>query len=309
MLAGETVMDLIEETRERLGPVGVWLPVGMFTPTPDEERRAIRRLEELGYRTVWGGEGPGNRELFAYSAITLAATERVVVGTGIANIWSRPAYTAHSGGRTLAQAFPGRFVLGVGIGHSYQAEKAGSDYRPLEQTRDYLTAMSAAAEEFPSPVPFPRVLAAVGPKMLELARELTDGAHPFAQPFEHTPYSREILGPDKLLIPTHSVLLGDREQARKSVARDIGLMKQYGIPHYFKGWKRLGYTDADIDDVSDRLVDGLTAWGDEERIAGRLKELVDAGADTVLVNPVGDDLKSIVDQLERLAPALTAVIR
>ncbi|WP_414941399.1 TIGR03620 family F420-dependent LLM class oxidoreductase [Amycolatopsis sp. cmx-11-51] len=300
-------MDLIEETRNRLGPVGVWLPVGMFTPTPDEERRAIQRLEELGYRSVSGGGGPGNRELFAYSAITLAATDRVVIGSGIANMGSRPAYTAQSGGRTLAQAFPGRFVLGVGIGH--QAAKTGSDYRPLEQTRKYLAAPSAAEAEFPSPIPFPRVLAAVGLKMLELAREMTDGAHPFAQPLEHTPYAREIVGPDKPLIPEHPVLLGDREEARVHVARTIELMKQYDIPHYFKGWKRLGYNDADIDGVSDRLVDELTAWGDEEKIAGRVKKLIDAGADTVLVNPVGDGPEAIVDQLERLAPALTAVIR
>jgi probable F420-dependent oxidoreductase len=302
-------VDLIEETRDRLGPVGVWLPLAPLAPPPDEELRAMRRLEELGYRTVWGGEGPGGRELFADSAITLASTERVVVGTGIANIWSRPAYTAQSGGRTLAHAFPGRFVLGVGIGHASQAAKSGSDYRPLEQTREYLEAMSAAEKEFPSPVPFPRILAAVGPKMLELARELTDGAHPFAQPIEHTPYAREILGPDKLLIPVHSVLLGDREQARASVATSIELTKQYNIPHYVKGWKRLGYTEADIDGVSDRLVDGLTAWGDEEKIARRIKELVDAGADTVLVSPAGHDLAAIVDQLERLAPALTAVTR
>ncbi|MEV6911645.1 TIGR03620 family F420-dependent LLM class oxidoreductase [Amycolatopsis sp. NPDC051071] len=302
-------MNLIEETRDRLGPVGVWLPLAPLAPPPDEEVRAMRRLEELGYRTVWGGEGPGSREVFAESAITLASTERMVFGTGIANIWSRPAYTAQSGGRTLAHAFPGRFVLGIGIGHVRQAAKSGSDYRPLEQTREYLAAMDAAAEEAPSPVPFPRVLAAVGPKMLELARDATDGAHPFAQPFEHTPYAREIVGPDKLLIPEHSVLLGDHEQARASVAKTIGLMKQYQIQHYVKGWKRLGYTDADIDGVSDRLVDGLTAWGDEERIARRIKELVDAGADTVLVNPVGDDLSAIMAQLERLAPALTEITR
>ncbi|GAB3712578.1 TIGR03620 family F420-dependent LLM class oxidoreductase [Amycolatopsis oliviviridis] len=302
-------MDLIEETRDRLGPVGVWLPLAPLASPPDAELRAMRRLEELGYRTVWGGEGPGGRELFAHSAIALASTDRVVIGTGIANMWSRPAYTTQSGGRTLAHAFPGRFVLGVGIGHPSQAAKAGSDYRPLKQTREYLAAMSAAEAEFPSPVPFPTILAAVGPKMLELARDLTDGAHPFAQPFEHTPYSREILGEDKLLVPTHSVLLGDREEARADVAKNIGLMKRYGIPHYFNGWKRLGYTDADIDGVSDRLVDGLTAWGDEERIAGRIKELVDAGADTVLVSPVGDDLDTMVTHLERLAPSLTEVTR
>ncbi len=302
-------MDLIEETRDRLGPVGVWLPLAPLAPPPDEEVRAIRRLEELGYRTVWGGEGPGGREVFAESAIALASTERVVFGTGIANIWSRPAYTAQSGGRTLAHAFPGRFVLGVGIGHARQAAKSGSDYRPLEQTRDYLAAMAAAEAEFPSPVPFPRVLAAVGPKMLELARDRTHGAHPFAQPVGHTPYAREILGPDKLLIPEHAVLLGDREDARANVAKNVGLMKRYKIQHYVEGWKRLGYTDADIDGVSDRLVDGLTAWGNEERIARRIQELVDAGADTVLVNPVGDDLAAMVTQLERLAPALTEVTR
>ncbi|MFD5249513.1 TIGR03620 family F420-dependent LLM class oxidoreductase [Amycolatopsis sp. NPDC058340] len=302
-------MTLIEETRERLGPVGVWLPLGMTHPSPGEELAAIRRLEELGYRTVWAGEGPGSRELFAHSGITLASTGQVVIGTGIANIWSRPGRTAYSGARTLAHAFPGRFVLGIGIGHSFQAAKSGVDYRPLEQTHAYLTEMDEAAAEFPAPVPFPRILAAVGPKMLELARDRTDGAHPFAQPFEHTPYSREILGRDKLLIPTHAVLLGDRAQARANVAKNIEMMKRFDVQHYFKGWKRLGYTDADIDGVSDRLVDGLTAWGDEEKIAGRVKELVDAGADTVLVTPDGDDLASIVDQLERLAPALKAVTR
>ncbi|OXM46848.1 TIGR03620 family F420-dependent LLM class oxidoreductase [Amycolatopsis alba] len=302
-------MNLIEETRDRLGPVGVWLPLAPLAPPPDAELRAMRRLEELGYRTVWSGEGPGSRDLYAHSAITLASTDRLVVGTGIANIWSRPAYTTQSGGRTLAHAFPGRFVLGVGIGHESQAAKSGSAYRPLEQTREYLTAMSAAAAEFPSPVPFPTILAAVGPKMLELARDLTDGAHPFAQPFEHTPYSREILGKDKLLIPTHSVLLGDREEARADVAKTVRVMKQFGIQHYLKGWKRLGYTEADIDGVSDRLVDGLIAWGDEERIAGRIKELVDAGADTVLVSPVGDDLDTLVTRLGRLAPALAEVTR
>jgi probable F420-dependent oxidoreductase len=249
MLAGEREMNLIDETRARLGPVGVWLPLAPLAPPPDVELRATRRLEELDYRSVWGGEGPGGRELFAHSAITLASTERMMIGTGIANIWSRPARTAQSGGRTLAHAFPGRFVLGVGIGHAFQAAKSGSGYRPLEQTRDYLAAMAEAEAEFPSPVPFPRILAAVGPKMLGLARDASDGAHPFAQPFEHTPYAREILGPDKLLIPTHSVLLGDREQARANTAKNIELMKQYEIPHYFNGWKRLGYTDADIDEV------------------------------------------------------------
>jgi probable F420-dependent oxidoreductase len=169
--------------------------------------------------------------------------------------------------------------------------------------------MDEAAAEHPPRVPFPRVLAAVGPRMLELSRDLADGAHPFAQPFEHTPYAREILGPDKLLIPTQSVLLGDREQARSNHRRTIDMMRQMGIPHYLAGWKRLGYSESDVDDVSDRLVDGLTAWGDEEAVVKRVRDLLDAGADHVLVSPMGNDLESIVEQLERLAPALAEVTR
>ncbi|MDT7729540.1 MAG: hypothetical protein QOI21_6116 [Actinomycetota bacterium] len=302
-------MDLIEETRTRLGPVGVWLPSAPLAPPADVELRATRRIEELGYASVWSGEGVGSREAFAHNGNLLASTSRIVLGVGIANLWARPARTMQGGGATLAEAHPGRFVLGVGVGHAFQAAKTGSDYRPLDQTRAYLSAMDEAAAEHPPRVPFPRVLAAVGPRMLELSRDLADGAHPFAQPFEHTPYAREILGPDKLLIPTQSVLLGDREQARSNHRRTIDMMRQMGIPHYLAGWKRLGYSESDVDDVSDRLVDGLTAWGDEEAVVKRVRDLLDAGADHVLVSPMGNDLESIVEQLERLAPALAEVTR
>jgi probable F420-dependent oxidoreductase len=302
-------MDLIEQTRAQLGPVGVWLPSAPLAPPADVELRAARRIEELGYSSVWSGEGVGSREAFAHNGNLLASTGRITLGAGIANLWSRPARTMQAGGATLAAAHPGRFVLGVGIGHAFQAAKAGSEYRPVDQTRAYLSTMDEAAAEFPPPVAFPRVLAAVGPRMLELSAELADGAHPFAQPFEHTPYAREILGPDKLLIPEQSVLLGTREQARANHRRTIEMMRQLGIPHYMSGWKRLGYTDSDIDEVSDRLVDSLTAWGDEEAIVRRVRDLLDAGADHVLVSPIGDSLESIVEQLERLAPALTEMTR
>jgi probable F420-dependent oxidoreductase len=302
-------MDLIEETRTKLGPVGVWLPSAPLAPPADVELWATRRIEELGYASVWSGEGGRAREVFALNGTLLASTGRIVLGAGIANLWARPARTMQGGGTTLAEAHPGRFVLGVGIGHSFQAAKVGSDYRPMEQARAYLSAMDEAATENPPRVAFPRVLAAVGPRMLELSGELADGAHPFAQPFEHTPYAREILGPDKLLIPTQSVLLGDREQARANHRQTIAMMRRVDIPHYLMGWKRLGYTDSDIDDVSDRLVDGLTAWGDEEAVVKRVRDLLDAGADHVLVSPVGDSLESIVEQLERLAPALAEVTR
>ncbi|MEU4247372.1 TIGR03620 family F420-dependent LLM class oxidoreductase [Amycolatopsis sp. NPDC026612] len=295
-------MTLIEETRARLGAIGAWLPSAPMAPPPDVERAATRRLADVGYRSVWSGEGPGSREVFAHFGDLLASVPDVVLGTGIANAWLRRGATTEKGGATLAQAHPGRFVLGVGIGHAFQATKLGEEYRPIDRMRAYLADMDAAAAENPAPVAFPRVLAAVGPKMLELAREGADGAHPFAQPVSHTPYAREILGPDKLLIPHQTVLLGSREDARASVRRSVAMSREHHVKAYLAGWKRLGYTDADIDGPSDRFVDDLVLWGDAGTIAKRLDELLDAGADHVLLTPSAPDFGSVVDILVELAP-------
>ncbi|MDT7803998.1 MAG: hypothetical protein QOI78_7431 [Actinomycetota bacterium] len=297
-------MTLIEDTRARLGAIGAWLPSAPLAPPPDVERAATRRLAELGYRSVWSGEGPGSREVFAHFGDLLASVPDVVLGTGIANLWARPGVTAEKGGATLARAHPGRFVLGVGVGHAFQATKLGEEYRPLGRMRAYLSEMDAVAAENPSPVAFPRVLAAVGPKMLELSRDHADGAHPFAQPVSHTPYAREILGPDKLLIPQQTVLLGTREDARESVRKRVALSREHHVEAYLAGWKRLGYTDADINGPSDRFVDDLVLWGDAGTIAKRLDELIDAGADHVLLTPSAPTFESTVDILAELAPAV-----
>ena len=298
-------MTLIEETRARLGAIGAWLPSAPMAPPPDVERAATRRLAGLGYRSVWSGEGPGTREVFAHFGDLLASVPDVVLGTGIANVWARPGRTAEKGGATLAHAHPGRFVLGVGIGHAFQAAKLGEDYRPIDRMRAYLSEMDAAEAENPSPVAFPRVLAAVGPKMLELSRDHADGAHPFAQPVSHTPYAREILGPDKLLIPQQTVLLGSREEARESVRHRVAQSRKYSVTVYLAGWKRLGYTDADIDGPSDRFVDDLVLWGDAATIAKRLGEVLDAGADHVLLTPAAPTFESTVETLLELAPEVT----
>jgi len=272
-------MTLIEETRARLGAIGAWLPSAPLAPPPDVERAATRRLAELGYRSVWSGEGPGSREVFAHFGDLLASVPDVVLGTGIANLWSRRGVTAEKGGATLAQAHPGRFVLGIGVGHAFQAAKLGEEYRPIDRMRDYLSEMDAASAENPAPVAFPRVLAAVGPKMLELSRDHADGAHPFAQ-------------------------LGTREDARESVRRRVAQSREFQVKAYLAGWKRLGYTDADIDGPSDRFVDDLVLWGDAETIAKRLGELLDAGADHVLLTPSAPTFESTVDILVELAPAV-----
>ncbi|EOD67682.1 TIGR03620 family F420-dependent LLM class oxidoreductase [Amycolatopsis vancoresmycina] len=297
-------MTLIEDTRARLGAIGAWLPSAPLQPPPAVERTATRRLADAGYRSVWSGEGPGTREVFAHFGDLLATVPDVVLGTGIANLWARRGATAQKGGATLAHAHPGRFVLGIGAGHAFQATKLGEEYRPLDRMRTYLSEMDATEAENPSPVAFPRVLAAVGPKMLALSRDLADGAHPFAQPVSHTPYAREILGPDKLLIPQQTVLLGSREDARESVRRRVAQSREYSVTVYLAGWKRLGYTEADIAGPSDRFVDDLVLWGDAATIAKRLGEVLDAGADHVLLTPSAPSFESTVDALAELAPAV-----
>ncbi|OXM63769.1 TIGR03620 family F420-dependent LLM class oxidoreductase [Amycolatopsis vastitatis] len=295
-------MTMIEDTRARLGAIGAWLPSAPMQPPPDVERAATRRLAGLGHRSVWSGEGPGTREVFAHFGDLLASVPDVVLGTGIANLLARRGATAHKGGATLAQAHPGRFVLGIGAGHAFQAAKLGEDYRPIDRMRAYLSEMDAAEAENPSPVAFPRVLAAVGPRMLELSRDHADGAHPFAQPVSHTPYAREILGPDKLLIPQQTVLLGSREDARASVRRRVAQSREYQVTAYLAGWKRLGYTETDIAGPSDRFVDDLVIWGDAATIAKRVGEVLDAGADHVLLTPSATSFESTVDILAELAP-------
>jgi probable F420-dependent oxidoreductase len=297
-------MTLVEDTRARLGAIGAWLPSAPLQPPPDVERAATRRLADAGYRSVWSGEGPGTREVFAHFGDLLASVPDVVLGTGIANVWARPGRTAEKGGATLAHAHPGRFVLGVGIGHAFQAAKYNEEYRPLGRMRAYLSEMDLAATENRAPVAFPRVLAAVGPRMLELSRDGADGAHPFAQPVSHTPYAREILGPDKLLIPQPTVLLGSREDARESVRRRVAQSREYSVTVYLAGWNRLGYTEADVAGPSDRFVDDLVLWGDGATIAKRLDELLDAGADHVLLTPSAESFESTVDLLVELAPAV-----
>jgi probable F420-dependent oxidoreductase len=186
-------------------------------------------------------------------------------------------------------------------------ERSGQTYdRPFTRMVEYLDGMDRVSGDVPvTDVPVPRMLAALGPRMLALARDRADGAHPYFVPVEHTPVARQILGPDRLLIPEQALVLSsDAEQAR-SVAR--GHMTSYlRLPNYVNNLRRLGYSDEDVaGSGSDRLVDALVVWGDEERVANRVREHLDGGADHVLLQPLGD-LDSAMAQLERLAPAVLA---
>jgi probable F420-dependent oxidoreductase len=193
---------LIEATRRALGPVGAFLPVPTTSaPSAGLQRDAVRRLERAGYPAAWTNETVGGKDALVQLAVLLAATERMVFGTGIANIWARSAQTAHGAAAFLTQAYPGRLVLGLGVGYPQQAASAGREFgRPLATMRAYLDQMNVPAQ-LPAPdVAYPRIIGANGPKMLALAAEITDGAMPAGQPPEFTAQARQVLGPDKLLV-------------------------------------------------------------------------------------------------------------
>jgi probable F420-dependent oxidoreductase len=296
--------DEVRTVRERLGPVGVWLGA-LGGASIDQERAAARRIEELGYGSLWCGEIVGAKEAFAHQSILLAATERIVTGTGIANIWARHPSAMQGGGATLGAAYPGRFVLGIGVSHALIVDSSGQTYeKPLTYMAHYLDGMDAATRyDPPTRIPVPRVLAALRPHMLALARDRADGAHPYFVPTSHTPRAREALGPDKLLIPEQAVVLStDADEARR-IARDhMGIYLQ--LPNYLNNLRHLGYRDEDLSDGgSDRLVDAIVAWGSESDIAARVREHLDGGADHVVIQPLGD-VPTALSQLESLAPAL-----
>jgi probable F420-dependent oxidoreductase len=295
---------VVASTRQRLGPVGVWL-LSVSPASIDQERQAVRRIEELGFGSFWTGEALGGKEAFAHQSLFLAATERIVTGTGIANVWARHPAAMQGGAATLGAAYPGRFVLGVGISHASMVERSGQTYgNPLDHMARYLDGMDAAAADAPATdIPVPRVLAALRPRMLAMARDRADGAHPYFVPPSHTRIAREALGPGKLLIPEQAVVLStDPDQARR-IARDH--MQTYlQAPNYVNNLKHLGYSDEDLSGGgSDRLVDAIVAWGDEATIAKRVREHLDGGADHVLLQPLGD-LGEALRQLESLAPAV-----
>lgn len=291
---------VVTATRRALGPVGVCLPVS-FTGTPQASllREAARRLEDAGYSAVWTNEVIG-KDALVQLAVLLAATKRVVLGTCIANIWARPAQTMHAAAAQLAQAYPGRLALGLGVGYPEQAASVGREFgSPLTTMRDYLDRMDSVTWPPAPDAPYPRIVAANGPKMLALAGESADGAFPGGLPPEFTAEARQLLGPDKLLVVGLSV-------ARDSQAARAAVSARIGAPSYASRLTELGYSTSDIDEVSDRLVNALVAHGDSADVAAKLREHLAAGADhVVLLPPIGGEFGSAIDQFEELGRAVS----
>jgi probable F420-dependent oxidoreductase len=284
-----------------LGKLGVWTWLdGMKAPLAAE---FAQHLEALGYSALWLPEAVG-RDPFATIAWLGPQTRKLVFATGIANLYARDPMAMTALRKTLGELTGGRFVLGIGVSHAHLvASVRGHEYkRPIATMRAYLEAMGKAlyrGAEAEHPVPI--VLAALRPKMLALAAERADGAHPYFVPPEHTARAREILGRGKILAPEQKVLLQTDAAKARGVAR--AAMKIYTGLHNLK-W--LGFGDADFaGGGSDRLVDAIVAWGDEGAIRRRIQAHFDAGADHVCIQPLHPDGLPIPHRevLELLAPA------
>ncbi len=264
-------------------------------------------IEELGYGALWLPELAGRDPLVAAS-LYLGATSSLVVATGIASIYGRDALAMACGHKTLTEAYPDRFLLGLGVSHAPAVEGLrGHTYGPpLTAMREYLDAMDAAPYFAAAPTTPPtRVLAALGPKMLGLARDRAAGAHPYFVPVEHTAFAREHLGPDALLAPEQMVVLDTDAEKARTIARRA--MKTYlNLPNYVNNLRRLGWDDDDLDHGgSNQLVDAIVVWGDEAAIKARVDEHDAAGADHVCIQVLAEDFFAVPDaEWRRLASAL-----
>ncbi|MEV5751905.1 LLM class F420-dependent oxidoreductase [Actinoallomurus sp. NPDC052308] len=278
-----------------VGRVGIW-SIGFRNDDPsaaNEIRDAAAELEELGYGAIWLGGSPGVH----HAVPLLEATSRIVVATGILNIWEYDAADVADRQKAVSAAYPGRFLLGLGASHPGLVKAYDKPYSAMTRYLDGLDAAGAPSAE--------RVLAALGPRMLELARDRTAGAHPYLVTAEHTARARQVLSPDRLLAPEVKVVLDtDPERARATARQHLGFYIK--LPNYTNNLLRLGFTEDDFaDGGSDRLVDAVVAWGDVEAVRRRVDAHRDAGADHAALQVLTDDRSGLPRaQWRELATAL-----
>ena len=263
-----------------LGRYGVW------TGGPVTPEQAVE-IEKLGYGAVWVGGSP-SADLSFVEPI-LEQTETLQIATGIVNIWSAPAPAVAESYHRIENAYPGRFLLGVGVGHPEHTQEYVKPYDALVEYLDVLDAATVPTSR--------RVLAALGPKVLMLARNRSAGAHPYLTTPEHTAQARELVGNTVYLAPEHKVVLTSDADAARALGRDkVGFY--FDLSNYVNNWKRLGFTSDDVTKPgSDKLIDSVVAYGTAEQIARRLGEHHEAGADHVAIQVLGDG--------DRLIPTLT----
>ncbi len=286
----------------RLSGIGTWSSALRYGDAGQAAELASE-LEELGYSTLWIPDVGG--DVFTSVSNLLEATTTTTIATGILNVWMHtPEETASAHARLTAEHGP-RFLCGLGISHRPfidRVNEPGTYQKPIEVMTGYLDGLDAAETPLASS---DRVLAALGPKMLELARTRTAGTHPYLVTPELTRSARDGAGPDKLVASEQGVVLETDPTKARDIAR-VHLQTYLGLPNYTNNWKRQGFTDDDLTDGgSDRLVDALVVWGDDTTIAARVQAHRDAGADHVCIQVLTDQPRALAaEQLRALAPAL-----
>jgi probable F420-dependent oxidoreductase len=285
-----------------LKKLGVWAGIDRFSAA--HGAAFAKRVEGWGYGALWMPEGMG-REVFSASAWLLANTSKLIVASGIANIYARDPVSTAAAQKGLNEQSGGRFLLGLGVSHIPLVEGVRRhEYgKPVATMRAYLQAMAEAPYMATLTTEKPKtILAALGPKMLELSAKQADGAHPYNVTPEHTHQARAILGPGKLLCVEQAAILETDAAKARAIAREF-LALYLGLPNYVNNWKRLGFTDSDVAaGGSDRLIDALIVWGNEKTIRARMEEHWQAGADHVCVQALGDQGESAERLLGLLAP-------
>ena len=280
-----------------IGRVGIWTFTLDAQPMSKAQEAAVE-LESLGFRALWIPEAIG-REPFSAAALLLSATKKLIVATGIASLHARTAATMQAAHKTLTEAFPDRFLLGIGVSHHHMVKALHKSVyeKPYSKMVEYLDVMDgglfAAA---PPTTPTHRVLAALGPKMLKLAAARADGAHPYFAPVEHTLAAREILGTSPILAPEQAVIFEtDPSKAREIARKYMGTYTR--LPNYANNLMRHGFSEDDIRGAdgqsSDRLVDAIVAWGTMDTILRRIQDQLDAGASHVSIQVLQDDFKAL----------------
>ena len=284
----------------QLGKLGVWYPIDRLDAAGI--RRLLRTIKDLGYSTFWYPEALGYESL-SIASFMLANTERLVIGSSIANIYARDPFTARRGLRTLSSLYDDRFILGLGVSHAPMVERRGHVYdKPVPTMRRYVDALY---ENPSNATDWPLMIAALGPLMLKLAAERTAGALPYNVTPEHTREARAALGPNKLLVVEQKVCLETDAATARGLARRE-LHRYMAMTNYRNNWLRIGFTEADLaDGGSDRFIDAMVLWGDVATIARGLRVHFDAGANQVCIQPVHAEEDS--DARDRTLSALAGV--
>jgi probable F420-dependent oxidoreductase len=287
---------------QAIGRLGVWYPTQRFAP--DALARFARRVEALGYAALWYPESTGY-EALSQGAFLLCSTSRLLVGSSIANIYARDAFTARQGQMTLQAISGDRFILGLGVSHAPMVQNLrGHAYgKPVATMRAYLEGVRGDGAPLFAPERT-AVIAALGPRMLELAAELTRGAIPYNVTPEHTRTARQALGPERWLCVEQMICLeSDPATARRVAAKELA--RYLTLDNYRNNWFRCGFTPDDLErGGSPRFLDAMVAWGDEAAIRRRVQEHFDAGADHVCIQPVhaDGDAAALDRMLAALAP-------